>query len=232
VQFGPVGTANAGPLPQHVYRVAPGALGIVDDRLVIEGQRDHSADIDLPLDRITRIGLCSVPVMAGARPVEQRALHVHYRGPEGWRVTTIVNDDPQAIAVALNRTTGLPVYDAGDARDDFGPMPAAQMQQDIYGGWEHVRDGALYLAPDRVIFNWRDALPLDTIERLDVLHQGTWRDYLPDAEGLLRIEHVTEDDTRTATGYVVRRADEWAAAIQRHIRTPVPVQMGRKKKDM
>ncbi len=231
VRFGPVGTSNAGPLPQHSYRLQFGALGIVDDRLVIEGHRDHHADIELPPSSIARVGLCIVPVQAGARVTDRRALHVHYTGPGGWRVATIVTDDPQAIAMALHRHTGLPVYDSGTARDDFGPMPATQMQQDIYGDWDPVREGDLYLAPDRVIFNWQDAIALETIARIDVLRQGTWRDRLPDAEGLLRIEHTTgADDAHAVTGYVVRRAGEWAAAIQRHIRAPIPVQIGRKKR--
>lgn len=232
VRYGPVVAIHFGTLPQRIYSGALfGALGITDRRLVFEGHRDHRSDLYLDLDRVRRIGLCSVPVRLNRAQVERRALHVHFEGPDGWRVATLVPDDPGEIAAALARECDLPVYDCGGDRDDFGPQEATRMIQGVYGDWQPDRDGTLYLAPDRLLFDWRDAIPLDAVQRLNVLVQGNWRDRLPGAEGLLRIEHRTPEDDAAVTGFVVRRADEWAAAIQARIDGMIPVQAGRKKKD-
>ena len=215
VQFGPFGVVSFGLLPQRTYRDGLfGALGITDGRLVFDGHRDHRADLRLPLDHIQRVGLSTVPVRAGRRTSHQRALTVHHADADGWRVTTLLSDDPGAIAAALDRLCDCPIHDSGPDRDDFGPAEATRMWQDVYGDWTAERDGDLYLAPDRLIFDWRDAIPLATIRRIDVLTQGTWRDRLPAAEGLLRIEHAAPDaESFDVTGFVARRAEAWAAAL-------------------
>lgn len=232
VRFGPVGVVCFAHPPQTTYtRGLFGALGITEGQLVFEGHRDHRADLRLPLTHIQRIGLCSVAVRAGRTASRKRALSIHHQGPDGWRVTTIISDDPQDSAAALSDACDLPVHDSGITRDDFGPADTTRMAQDVYGDWSPDRDGVLYLAPDRLLFNWRDAIPLDTIERLDVLTRGTWHDRLPLAEALLRVERTAPDGARAVTGFVLRRADDWASAIQQRISAPIAVQAGRKKKD-
>lgn len=231
VRFGPVGVVCFAHPPQTTYtRGLFGALGITEGQLVFEGHRDHRADLRLPLTHIQRIGLCRVAVRAGRTASHKRALSIHHQDPDGWRVTTIISDDPQDIAAALSDICDLPVHDSGTARDDYGPTDTTRMTQDVYGDWFPDREGVLYLAPDRLLFNWRDAIALDTIERIDVLARGTWRDRLPLAESLLRIEHGAPDGARDVTGFVLRRADDWAGAIQQRIRNPITIRAGRKKK--
>lgn len=231
VRFGPVGVISFGPLPQRLYRRGSfGALGLVNSALVIEGRRSHRGDLHLPLDRILRVDLSAVRMQIGRANVLRQALSVHHQGPDGWRVTTIMSDDLQEIATVLRREADMTVHDWGPVRSDYGPSQCTRMTQDLYGEWFTDRDGTLYLAPDRLLFDWRDDIALDTIQRLDVLTQGTWRDRLPGAEALLRVEAHTPDGI-AISGFVVRNADRWASAIQRRIDEPIPVQSGRKKKD-
>ncbi|MCD4685476.1 MAG: hypothetical protein K8S97_06035 [Anaerolineae bacterium] len=234
VHFGPVGAVSCGPLPRMVYRDGVfGALGVTDGRVVFEGHRDHRVDFALPFDRLCRLMLCTVSVRVTPGTSRQlRALALHYTEPDGWRVAVLLADDPQDIARALSTHSDLPVYDCGGRTVDFGPMPATRMAQDIYGEWSEDRDGDLYLAPDRLLFNWRDAIPLDTITRIDVLHEGRGRE----SASLLRIEHDAPDDADddsgfTVTGFVVRAADDWADALRHRIDEPIPIFAGRKKKD-
>lgn len=232
VRFGPVGVVCFAHPPQAICtRGLFGALGITEGQLVFEGHRAHRADLRLPLNHIQRIGLCRVTLRTGRTTRRKRALRVYAAGPNGWRVTTILSDNPQDIAAALSAACALPVHDSGTARDDFGPADTTRMIQDVYGDWFPDRDGVLYLAPDRLLFNWRDAIPLATIERLDVLARDTWRDRFPLAEALLRIEHTAPDGARNVAGFVLRHAEDWASAIQQRISAPIPVQAGRKKKD-
>lgn len=234
VRFGPVGAISYGPLPQMVYRQGVfGAFGITDGHVVFEGHRNHRADVALSFDWLRRMVLCAVPVQIAPRVSRQmRALALYYAEPDGWRVAVLLADDPQEIARALSDHSDLPVYDCGGRRRDFGPMTAMRMSQDIYGEWFEDRDGDLYLAPDRLLFNWRDAIPLDTITRIDVLHESRG------SAGLLRIEHDTAHETSdddeaafTVTGFVVHAAEDWADALRQRIDEPIPIFAGRKKKD-
>lgn len=231
VHFGPVSAISYGPLPQRVYQGGVfGALGITDGRIVFSGLRNHRADIALPFADVRRLVLCTVRVHLAPRITRSvRALALHYDTLDGWRVAVLVADDAQALALAISAHSGLPVHDGGSSAD-FGPMPAARMMQDVYGEWAEDRAGILYLAPDRLLFNWRDVIPLDAITRIDVLHQAG------EAAGLLRIEHKSPDDTSEAgklavTGFLVHQADAWADALRQRIDAPIPVFTGRKKKD-
>lgn len=231
IVWGPVGATGYGPLPQQVYRRGVfGALGIVDGRLVFEGQRSHRADLSVPLAQIQRIGLVTVPVGAARLTRRRRALAVHFTEPDGWRVALLVPDDPGEVAATLSRECGLPLHDSGPARDDYGPAPAVRMQQDVYGAWSEDRAGILYLAPDRLLFDWRDELPLSALRRIDVIAADSLLERLRGRAGLLRIEYADAAGDFAVTGFAVPRAGAWAAAIRARASEPVPLQARRKKK--
>ncbi|HVO70259.1 MAG TPA: hypothetical protein VMT24_09445 [Aggregatilineaceae bacterium] len=229
VHYGPVAASCLGQRPSAVYsRDVFGALGITDGRLVFSGRRSSRFDASIPLASIHRIGLTTLPVQAGTLSTRKRALAVHYDSPDGWRVGVFVTKEPPEIAQALANESGLPVHDSGGERDDCGPAHATRMLEDVYGDWTPDRDGVLYLAPDRLLFNWRDPILLDDIRRLDVV---TKRSVNPLAPDLLRVEHETADGEPHVTGFVVRRARRWAEAILRRTDVPLDVHLGRKAKN-
>jgi hypothetical protein len=234
VRYGPVGAVCLGNRPRRAYGGGIfGALGITDGRLVFDGHRNNTDNISVPSDRIRHIGLTTVPVLAGIKmQAQRRALTVHYDSPDGWRVAIFLTDMPVELAQELADEGHLPVYDSGSAREDFGPARAVRMFQDLYGEWREDREGDLYLAPDRLLFDWRDAIPLADIRRLDVYQQGgRLHDLSPLSRDLLRIEYGESEEDFHTVGFVVRRADRWVASIQHRASTPLDVHAGRKKKD-
>lgn len=230
VRWGPVSAVSFGHRPRRTYtRGVFGALGITGERVVFDGRRSTRFDTALPLDAVRWIGLETIPVVITRHLLPQRVLALHTSGADGWRVSVFALDDPFELAEQVAALTGLPVHDAGSQREDFGPMEAERAFQDVYGEWSPDRADALYLAPDRLLFGWRDAIPLDRVQRLDALRRGgAWN---PLAAGLLRVEHESAERERAVVGFVVRGAERWAEAIQRRIDTPVPVFAGRKQKD-
>jgi hypothetical protein len=233
VLYGPVGAVCLGNRPRHVYGGGVfGALGITDGRLVFDGHRNNTANVSVSFDRIRHIGLTTVPVLAGKLYAQRRALTVHYASPDGWRVATFLTETPVELAQELGDEGKLPVYDSGSAREDFGPARAMRMFQDLYGEWRADRRGDLYLAPDRLLFAWRDEIPLAAIRRLDVYRQGgRLHDLSPFSRDLLRIEYGESGDDFRTVGFVVRHADRWTDAIQHRASTPLDVHAGRKKKN-
>ena len=180
------------------------------------------------------IGLTTVPVLTGRAVASRRALSVHFAGPQGWRVATFLLDKPVEFADALSANArsakiDLPVRDSGKKREDYGPARAIRAIQDIYGEWQEDRENDLYLAPDRLLFNWRDAIPLNDIRRLDVFQQASAN---PLAADILRIEYDTPDGEydHETTGFLVRRADKWAEEIAQRAEAPITIHTGRKRK--
>ena len=229
VHYGPVGASCFGQRPSAVIGGGvSGALGITDGKLVFTGRRRSRFDASIPLTRVHRISLITLPIQAGNIIARKRALAVHYDSPDGWRVGLFVTREPAELAQAVAEESGLPVHDAGGDRDDYGPARATRMTEDIYGDWSPDREGDLYLAPDRLLFNWRDPILLEAIRRLDVIAK---RGVNPLAPDLLRVEHETPDGEPLVDGFVVRRARRWAEAILRRTEVPLDVHLGRKTKN-
>jgi hypothetical protein len=229
VRYGPVGASCYGQRPRGLYNQEVfGALGITDGRFVFTGHRSSRFDASIPLGSIHRIGLTTLPVQAGTLSTRKRALAVHYDSPDGWRVGIFVTKELAEVAQALAEESGLPIHDSGGERDDYGPAHATRMAEDVYGDWTPDREGDLYLAPDRLLFNWRDPILLDGIRRLDVIARRSFNPLAPD---LLRVEHGTADGKPHVTGFVVRRARRWAEAILRRTDVPLDVHLGRKTKN-
>jgi hypothetical protein len=228
VHYGPVGASCFGQRPGAILGGGVfGALGITDGNLVFTGRRSSRFDASIPLTSIRRIGLTTLAVQAGNIIARKRALAIHYDSPDGWRVGLFVTREPAEVAQALAEESGLPIHDSGSERDDYGPARATRMTEDVYGDWSPDREGDLYLAPDRLLFNWRDPILLDAIRRLDVIAK---RGVNPLAPDLLRVEHETPEGEPLVTGFVVRRARRWAEAILRRTEVPLDVHLGRKTK--
>ncbi|MEP0762114.1 MAG: hypothetical protein HRF48_05180, partial [Chloroflexota bacterium] len=184
VRYGPVGVVCHGLRPRCTYgRGVSGAAGIAGDALAFEGQGRSAFNMRVALEQVQRLSLVTIALPASRRA---RALAVHYDSPDGWRVATFSGRDIPELAGALSGACALPLHDAGEGRDDFGPARATRMIQDIYGEWTPEREGALYLAPDRLLFEWREAMPLAAMARLDVYHGGGGRR----AGALLRVEYA------------------------------------------
>ncbi|MBN2303773.1 MAG: hypothetical protein JXQ72_04820 [Anaerolineae bacterium] len=231
IRYGPVSAVCYGQRPRRVYRGGMfGALGIAGGQVVFDGLRASRCDLHLAPDTIRWIGLSTIPVLAGRAISRRRVLSIHTDGPDGWRVIVFALDEPLAFAEQVAGITDLPVRDSGGTREDYGPVTAMRLDQDVYGEWSPDREDALYLAPDRLLFGWRDAIPLDDVRRIDTLHQ---RGGGPFSQDILRVEYVISgefEEEFAVVGFGVRGANQWAAAIQRRIDAPVPVQAGRKKK--
>ena len=228
VHYGPVGAVCLGDRPRRAYGVGTvGAMGITGGRLVFDGYRRHIDDISVPYAQMRHIGLTAVRL----RRASKRALTVHYDSPDGWRVATFLTDTPVELAQALADECDLPVYDSGEAREDFGPAQATRLFQDVYGEWHTDREDDLYLAPDRLLFGWRDAIPLADVQRLDVYAQGGRLHGLnPLARDLLRVEHGPAEGDVEVVGFAVRGAEQWADAIRQRAASPLAVYVGRKRK--
>ncbi|NLX08314.1 MAG: hypothetical protein GXY36_01515 [Chloroflexi bacterium] len=229
VHYGPVFASCLSTRPRESYSMAQavsGALGLTDHRLVFVGRRATSCDSSVPLDLIRWIEVRSVPV---GEATNRQALFVHYDGPAGWRVYSFVLDKPHTFARQLSQFSGEPLRDVSQ-RQDYGPASATRVFQDIHGQWQTDRETELYLAPDRLLFGWRSAIPLASIRQLAVIERGGLSEINPFSTDLLRIEHETSTGERQITGYVVRHAQRWAEAIQRRSQAPLTIQEGRKKK--
>lgn len=221
VRYGPVAVTCLGQYPRRTYgRGVLGAAGIVDDALLFTGQRSHVWDARLPLAAVRRVSLITVRLRLGRRA---RALTVHGDTPDGWRVMTLIGPALADLGAALAGACDLPLHDAGDGRDDFGPDRALRLLQDIYGEWHADRAGTLYLAPDRLLFDWRAVTSLAALQRLDVYQMG-W------GKTLLRVTYAGADGAPQVEGFAVREAGRWAEALVRQMDVPLEVHRGRKRK--
>jgi hypothetical protein len=224
VHYGPVGAVCYGTRPRRVYTRGgeAGALGLTGGKLVFDGQRRSTYDTSVPFAQVRWIGLRLIAVR---RYTTTRALIVHAERPGGWQVFSYTLDDPHEFGQVLSRECDLPLRDRGEEREDFGPAPATRLFQDIYGEWTPDREDALYLAPDRLLFDWGQPIMLGTIARLDVYTQ-------PDRSAdLLRITYTPPgDDEPAVVGFAVRAAKAWADAINSRTAAPIAVHAGRKHK--
>lgn len=221
VRYGPVAVTCLGLRPRQTYRRGvSGAAGIVSDALMFSGQRSSAWDVHVPLVSVQRVSLVTVRLRLGRRA---RALTVHYDSPDGWRVATLLSPALAPLGAALAEACALPLHDAGDGRDDFGPDRALRLLQDIYGEWHADHTGDLYLAPDRLLFDWRTVAPLAALQRLDVYQQSH-------GKALLRVTYTGSDGAPQVEGFQVRAAARWAEALVQRLDVPLQVHRGRKRK--
>jgi hypothetical protein len=234
IQVAPVGVICHGdrPASERSKRVF-GALGAVDGALVFLGHRSHIYDFTVPLAALRWIGLRTQVRHSGHRVLTSRELVIHVDQPGGWRVYTFTDGKPLLYAPRFAEAAGLPLHDIGTGYEDFGPAPAAYLVQDELGHWQQRSDdapepeflppdwdgahNALYLAPDRLLFEWRNPIRLDQIQQVDALTGEA----SPFDEDLLTVGY-TADGARHVAGFLVREADAWAAVIREGITQQEP----------
>lgn len=221
IHWGPVRAICVASLPGWPGGKVDGALGLVDGGLVFAGRRAAVCDGFVPFDAVRWVALRR----ARRWPGSGRQLAVHAERSGRWQVAVFALDGAVALAEALASRSGCPVDDAGAGREDFGPARALRMHEDLYGEWHAEREDQLYLAPDRLLFGWRDAIALDRIEQVSVLERA------PRAQGrgaVLRLVARVDDETYEVVGFGVARAGAWADALVR--RAGGALAVGRKKK--
>ncbi|NDJ78132.1 MAG: hypothetical protein GYB65_17930 [Chloroflexi bacterium] len=217
INYGPVAAVCYGSRPRTSYRRGvAGALGLTDEQVVFTGQRSTWYNTGIPYTDLRWLGLRPITTPTS----RTRALIIHAWRGDDWRVYTFTLDAPLELAQFLSRETGLPLREL-NAREDFGPATATRLFQDMHGQWQPEYDADLYLAPDRLLFDWRDPVVLASMLRLDVYPRGE----------LLRIEYEAESGDPAVVGFAVRGAEDWAAAIARRTAAPLAIHSGRKRKD-
>lgn len=238
IHYGPV-RASCCPVRQHgdtIIVSSSGVVGLVDDQLIYRGTFSRSCDISLPYDKIHWIS--KRPVTPPKRGAKEKtvAVQVDTMGPGGWQAYQFRLRDWMWFADALHNATNLPIRSGAPV---FGPGPltsvqATRMTQNVLGSWQTDAVGQLYLAADRLLFEWTDVIMLDRITALDLYD----RYVLPEplraldvlTQDLLRIEYTGPHGDRQVIGFQVAHARQWGDAIAARCGIGLMVHEGRKKK--
>lgn len=232
--------------------IAPklGTLGLANRQLIFTAMPHTATAHTIIFDDIHWIGTRVIRVYSGGNTAHKSALIVHYEAVDSWwgqqrrwYVAAFVSDHCYDVGYALSQQLGIKLHEMGYMREDFGPVEAQRLWQDIYGQWHPVLpDGyqgevdwdhlkrALYLAPDRLIFHWAYSIPFTQMRRVEAYEHGArWHKINSVSCGLLRIEYMDEDSPQVA-GFLVHRADQWGKAIRQRTQVPLQIHQGRKKK--
>jgi hypothetical protein len=228
-----------GPMTERIV----GALGVVDDALTFTGQRADTFDFAAPLGAIRWVGLRTVVKRSWNRRVEWPELVIHAELAAGWRVYTFTEGPITALAGRVAEIAGLDLHQIGERFEDFGPLPAIYLVEDAAGQWQRITDLAvdletlpdtwdgldytLYLAPDRLLYDWRTAIPLAGIQRVDVYAQRGASKFNPFDLPLLRIVYTDAAGARQVAGFLVANAGDWAGVLENLIAVPVAHHAGR-----
>ncbi len=220
-----------------------GALGVVDGALTFTGQRADTFDFTTPLDAIRWVGLRTLVKHSWSKRIEWPELIIHAETPASWHVYTFTEGPVTAFAKRLAEMTHLDLHEIGESYEDFGPFPAIHLIEDAAGEWARRTDPAvdlanlppewdgldhtLYLAPDRLLYDWANPILLAHIERVDVYApQGTSR-FNPFDLPLLRIEHTNSAGDRQVAGFLTHTAGDWAGVLEHRLTVPVAHHAGR-----
>lgn len=244
IQFAPIYAGYLGyrPVPDHhALKPQHGALGIVDHTLSYAA-RDKMSDLTIPLDAIEWMGSHRIMVETGKNAVQKMALVVHYQQPTFdysisnepngslWRVAAFITAQNHDILTRLSQLTGLKYVALPRSRYDFGPFDATRMQQDIYGQWEGTVRRPLYLAPDRLLFDFRHAIHLRNLRTIEVVTREHKLISLPGSESLLRLTYLDHTGNQQMIAYLLRYAPAMAEALSVRSGIPFSSSDGRKKK--
>ena len=221
VHWGPVSATCVASLPGWPGGKVDGALGLVDGGLVFAGRQASDCDGYIPFNAVRCVALRRTRRwLASGRQV---AVHAERSGR--WQVSVFALESVVPLAEALAIRANSPVYDAGAGREDFGPARALRMHEDVYGEWHAEREDQLYLAPDRLLFGWRDAIALAQIEQVSVLERAPGS---RDHGEVLRLAVALDEESYDVIGFGVAEAAAWADAIVR--RADGALEIGRKTK--
>lgn len=226
-------------IPQRIF----GALGLVEGQVTFSGHRADTLDFTQPVDAIRWIGLRTIVKLAWSRRIEWPELVIHAETPGGWRVYTFTEGAITTLADHIAAAAGLTVQAMGETFEDFGPSPAIYLAQNYAGEWHRVTPASvtlddpapegdphahmLYLAPDRLLYNWQHPIPLAAIRRADVYARRGLSKLNPFDEHLLRVEYET-GGTRHIAGFLIRQAGDWAGILEHRLDVPVAHHAGRR----
>ncbi len=219
VRYGPVPATWFGFRGEDNFR---GVLAIRDDSFLFACRAEAPYLLSVPLDRIRWIGFWQ----DFGSYSEKRAVRIEVEAPDFWQVLTFVLGPMEEFAQQLSEAAQIPVdYSGGGV--ETGPVRAERLFQNVYGQWQQERHGLLFLAPDRLLFDWREPIFLTSIRRLDVSYTNSPS---PLAVDTLRIDYEDAEGAARAVGFKLRDADDWAEMLS--LRTDIPVERAssRKKK--
>jgi hypothetical protein len=232
IQWGPEGGVCYGvSRPKSIYYGADfGVLGVVDRHVAFTGQRNANCDAYIPLEQIA--GLVSFPirVQQGKRVVEKKAVEVHTEKLGRWLVYTFTPNDPFQFVDAIQHHTGRTIPERSLPKQPT-EANAVLMRQDVYGEWREEQLGELYLAPDRIVFDWHSLIHFSQIRRVDIFECGGLGSLNPFAQELVRIEYRSTEEKFQVIGFLLRGADKWADRLSAYTGIPVESHIGRKKKE-
>jgi hypothetical protein len=172
-------------------------------------------EIGIPLSTIRWIS------QTGAQAVEHNALTIYREINGEWRLYLFGTEDLPAFVEALRQVTNISF--STDAH--HGPAKALRARQNLLGQWERDHTVTLYLAPDRLLADWRSAVPLDAIRELAVIADSGVTSGSAD---LLRIIYTDPEGKRQIVGFEINLA--WAWELSRRTGIAIDHASGRKKK--
>jgi hypothetical protein len=227
LQWGPSGAYCYGLYPKAHYTTSSrryyGTLALVDSKLQFVGYRKHDWDINIPFDQILGLGARSLPLHKKNRTSYQDSLQVHVEQNGEWRVYIFTVDSPKDIIREIQVGRTIPVEPAMKELTEMEVV--TQANQDVYGQWHEAQKGELYIAPDRLVFNWRSLILFEQIRQVGLIDRGGLN---PFSKDLVRIEYEDQGQTRVI-GFLLHMADDWANTF--YLYSGIPVSMGRKKKE-
>ncbi len=235
VQFGP---ANATCRVLRPHGSSPdsthyGAVGIVDNQFIFQGLFGRAVNVIVPLEHVHGVGL---RLFSKGTPPEKRVyqVQVDFETPGGWQVYTLSLREWRAFAAALSELTGLPIITHSDTRLVPPTATATRMQQYIYGKWQADFTDQFYVAADRILFGWRNAILFDTITAITLYDRASLLDGVlgpinPFSQDMIRIDYTNSDGTAQVIGFQMAGARKWADRIADRSGAPLTVHAGRKK---
>lgn len=233
IKFGPVATSlyRLNQIGEDTNNPDLGVVGIVDDQLVARslfGKRYHFA---VPLADIHHIGLQQVLRNDDSAQQKYR-VQVDFDAPGGWQACRFALKAWREFADTLVAETSLPLP---ERRYDLIPTTATRLKQDIHGQWHADFIDKLYLAPDRLLFAWRETIMLDTIQAITLYDQQSLLDKLgtlnPLDRDLLRLDYLDAAGQPQMIGFRLIGARQWAEHIAEYTGIAFTIMGERKKKD-
>ncbi len=219
IRFGPVKAFYGGDQPDELNRFTPdpGALAIVDERLIFRGASSANFEIDLPLESIRWFGQSNVTVQ------QRNALTFYVEHEAHWRLYTIGVEDVEGVVRALQEIGGVEL----NPDPDYGPVNTLRYDQNIYGHWEPDHTVRLYLIPEHLLADWRTVVRFDQIGGLAVLPSGGLS---PVDSALLSIRYTSGDGRPCGVGFALGwdKAHEWANMLEK--RTGIELESIERKK--
>lgn len=232
--FGPVPVRMLS-LHRRKNTTVVGALGLIQGHLRFQGMYTRLFDISIPTEDICCIGVGRKNKKGfdeAQKPVHRVLLVLHVE--KGWQVYTFSLRKGNDLVDVLSVATKLPVFNL-ELLHDWLPINATRMAQDIYGAWHPDFPGDLYLAGDRLLFAWQDAIMFEDIQALALYCNQFPREVLSSNlfhPNLLCITHKTGDGERKTAGFAIDPwgAKEWANALQMRSGVTLEIAQGRKIK--